>query len=342
LRSVRRRPENNTVAANQNRPTPPPQIGHYTLLEEVGDGRLGKAYRARDTVLGRTVLVRDAYEPVGRDSAARADFVNRARAATVVSHANVATLFEVGDGPDELFLVFEFVPGQTLDEAQGGQPLGVRQAVDLGIQIADALTALHGAGILHLDVRPATIKLSRRGQGKLLDVGIGARANTITRPASGSAPADVGGTEAASYQSPEQRGGEPLDARSDVFALGLVLHEMLTGRPPASGADTTKPSTVNADVPRELDAIVARATALRVVDRYQSAAPLAAELRSLAAILDVRSGDREPPTLVAAAPQPPPTWSGRVAALIGRRPRDRPVVLVRVLTRGLRRTGAGV
>jgi eukaryotic-like serine/threonine-protein kinase len=292
------------VTANQNRPTSPPQLGHYTLLEEVGDGRLGKVYRARDTALGRTVLVRDAYESVGRDFAARAGFVNRARAATVVSHANVATLFEVGDGPDELFLVFEFVPGQTLDEAQGGQPLGVRQAVDLGIQIADALTALHGAGILHLDVRPATIKLSRRGQGKLLDVGIGVRANTVDRP------------DAASYQSPEQRGGEPLDARSDVFALGLVLHEMLTGRPPVSGADTTKPSTVNADVPLELDAIVGRATARRVVDRYQSAAPLAAELRSFAAILDVRSGDREPPTLVAAASQPPPKWFGRGAALI--------------------------
>jgi serine/threonine protein kinase len=262
------------------------------------------------------VLVRDAYEPVGRDFAARAGFVNRARAATVVSHANVATLFEVADGPDELFWVFEFVPGQTLDEAQGGQPLGVRQAVDLGIQIADALTALHGAGILHLDVRPATIKLSRRGQGKLLDVGIGARSNTIARPASGSAPADVSGTEAASYQSPEQRGGEPLDARADVFALGLVLHEMLTGRPLVGGADTTKPSRVNADVPLELDAIVGRATARRVVDRYQSAAPLAAELRSLAAILDVRSGDREPPTLVAAAPQPPPKWPRRVASLI--------------------------
>ena len=111
------------MTANENRPTTPAQLGHYTLLEEVGDGRLGKVYRAR--------------------------------AATAVSHANVATLFEVGDGSDELFLVFEFVPGQTLDEAQGGQPLGVRQAVDLGIQIADALTALHGAGILHLDVRPA-------------------------------------------------------------------------------------------------------------------------------------------------------------------------------------------
>jgi len=98
------------VIANQNRPTPPPQLGHCTLQEEVGDGRLGKVYRARDTVLGRTVPVRDAYESVGRDFAARAGFVSRARAATVVSHANVATLFEVGDGSDELFLVFEFVP----------------------------------------------------------------------------------------------------------------------------------------------------------------------------------------------------------------------------------------
>lgn len=303
------------MTANQSRPTPPPQLGHYTLLEEVGDGRLGKVYRARDTVLGRTVFVVDAYEVVGGDSSTRAEFVNRARAATVVSHANIATLFEVGDGPDELYLVFEFVPGQTLDEAQSGQPLGVRQSVDLGIQIADALTALHGAGILHLDVRPTTIKLSRRGQGKLLDVGLGARASTIARPTTGSVQADGDGAESRSYQSPEQLGGEPLDARSDVFALGLVLHEMLTGRPPVSGADKTGPRSVNAAVPPELDAIVARATALRVVDRYQSAAPLAAELRSFAAILDVRSGDRESPTLVAAPPAPP-NWSGRVTALM--------------------------
>lgn len=303
------------MTANQNRPTPPPQLGHYTLLDEVGDGRLGKVYRARDTVLGRTVLVRDAYQAVGRDSAARAEFVNRAKAATVVSHPNVATLFEVGDGPDELFLVFEFVSGQTLDEVQGGQPLDVRQSVDLGVQIADALTALHGAGILHLDVRPATIKLSRRGQGKLLDVGLGARANTSARSAKGTVPADREAAEATSYESPEQRGGEPLDARSDVFALGLVLYEMLTGRPPVSGADGLKPSSVNVDVPPELDVIVGRATALRAVDRYQSAAPLAAELRSFAAILDVRSGDGEPPTLVAAAPPPPSNRLRRVVAL---------------------------
>jgi serine/threonine protein kinase len=115
---------------------PPKQLGHHTLLEQVGHGRLGIAYRARDTVLGRTVLVRDVFELVGRDPAARATLLNHARAATAVSHANVATLFEVGEDSDECFLVFEFVAGQTLDEAQGGKPLGIKEAVDLGIQMA--------------------------------------------------------------------------------------------------------------------------------------------------------------------------------------------------------------
>ncbi len=231
---------------------------------------------------------------------------------------SMAALFEVAEGPDELFLVFEFVPGPTLDEAQGGQPLGARQVVDLGVQLAEALAAAHAQGVLHLDVRPSTIKLSRRGHVKLLDLGLGMWAAGPRQSQPGSTDTRVGGAHAGPYQSPEQRRGEPLDGRSDLFSVGLVLNEMLTGRAPgADGGDGTapKPSAVNPEIPAELDAIVGRATALRAADRYQSAAPLAAELRSLAAILDVRSGDREPPTHVAAPLHRPDPWFGRVASL---------------------------
>ena len=151
----------------------PEQLGHYNLLERVGDGGLGTAFRARDTVVGRTVLVKDAAERVGSDPLARARLLKDAHAAATVSHPNVATLFEVADRPPQLFLVFEFVPGETLDRAHD-PPLDVRLALDLGIQLAEALGAAHAQGVLYLDVRPANIKISLRGHAKLLDTGLSA------------------------------------------------------------------------------------------------------------------------------------------------------------------------
>ena len=281
------------------------QLGHYNLLERVGAGGLGTAFRARDTVVGRTVLVKNAAERVGSDPLARTRFLKDARAAATVSHPNVATLFEVVDRPGQLFLVFEFVPGETLDQACG-RPLDIRRALDLGIQLAEALGAAHAHGVLHLDVRPANIKVSRRGHAKLLDTGLSAW-TTGARAGRTAGSADDRGAEdrADRYQSPEQRRGDPPDHRSDLFSLGVILFEMLTGRTPSDGASPgratlMRPSAVNDAVPAEFDAIVERAMAERVEDRYQSAVSLAAELRSLAAILDVRRGDREPPSLVSA------------------------------------------
>ena len=244
----------------------PEQLGHCNLLERVGAGGLGTAFRARDTVVGRTVLVKNAAERVGSDPLARTKLLKDARAAATVSHPNVAMLFEVVDRPDQLFLVFEFVPGETLDQACG-RPLDIRRALDLGIQLAEALGAAHAQGVLHLDVRPANIKVSLRGHAKLLDTGLsawttGARAG---RPATS---ADhVGVTDRASrYQSPEQRRGDPPDHRSDLFSLGVVLFEMLTGRSPSDGAlpgraALMRPSALNDNVPAEFDTIVERATA---------------------------------------------------------------------------------
>ncbi len=283
----------------------PAQLGHYNLLERVGAGGLGPAFRARDTVVGRTVLVKNAAERVGSDPLARTRFLKDARAAATVSHPNVATLFEVVDRPGQLFLVFEFVPGETLERACG-RPFDVRRALDLGIQLAEALGAGHAQGVLHLDVRPANIKVSRRGHAKLLDTGLSAwtRGGRAGR-AAGSAVGRGAEDRADRYRSPEQRRGEPPDHRSDLFSLGVILFEMLTGRAPSDGASSgrktlLRPSAVNDAVPSEFDAIVERAMAERVEDRYQSAVSFAAELRSVAAMLDIRSGDREPPSLVTA------------------------------------------
>ena len=306
------------MTPDQKTPRPPTQLGHHTLLEQVGHGLRGTAYRARDTALGRTVLVRDVHDLVGRDSAARDALLTQARAATAVSHPNVATLFEVGEALGECFLVYEFVAGDTLDEAQGGEPLGIKEAVDLGVQIAEALAAVHAAGLLHLDVRPDTIKFSRLGQGKLLGLGLGARARVGEPDSGGSAGATAPDAGLARYWPPEQRANETLDARSDLFSLGKVLHEMLTGKPPVDDADASpsKPSAINPEVPAELDAIVERATRRRPTDRYQSAAPLAAELRSFAAMLEVRNGDREPPSHRGTAARRPASTSRREASLV--------------------------
>ena len=300
------------------------QFGHYNLLERVGAGGLGTAFRARDTVVGRTVLVKNAAEQVGLDPLTRTRFLKDAHAAASVSHPNIATLFDVGDYQDQLFLVFEFVPGKTLDQVQVGRPLDVRRSIDLGVQLAAALGAAHSEGVLHLDVRPQNVKVSRGGRAKLLDTGlsawtVGGRASRTPL----SLDDQGAGDRADRYRSPEQRRGEPPDHRSDLFSLGVILFEMLAGRVPSAGASgramPTRPGAVNTVVPAALDAIVERAVAERVENRYQSAASFAAELRSVAAMLDVRSGDRGPPSLVTTKEAPSsgsPRWLVSLLAIV--------------------------
>ena len=300
------------------------QLGHYNLLEQVGAGGLGTAFRARDTVVGRTVLVKNVADRLGSDPLVRTRFLKDAHAAATVSHPNVATLFEVGDHQNQLFLVFEFVPGKTLDQVQAGLRLDVRRVIDLGVQLAAALGAAHSQGVLHLDVRPENVKVSRGGQAKLLDTGLSAwTAGGRARRTTPSLDDKGAGDRANRYRSPEQRRGEPPDHRSDLFSLGVILFEILAGRLPSdevSGrAMPTRPGAVNSAVPAELDAIVERAMAERVEDRYQSAASFAAELRSVAAMLDVRSGDRAPPSLVTRKEAPlsrSPRWLISLLAIV--------------------------
>ncbi len=280
-------------------------LGHYKILDRLGAGGIGDVYRARDTRLGRTVAIKVAAPAIAGDPARRAALLSDAHAAAALSHPNIAALYEIGEDQGELFLVFEFAPGETLKRTSAGRPLNSRRAIDLAVQIADALAEAHADGIIDGALAPDTIIVTPKGNAKILDVGLGAwTKNGAARPD-------------AAYMSPEQMAGESIDHRSDVFSLGVILFEILTGRLPFSDAAPSTPAiraahspapawtTINGTLPAELGAIVSKALARQPDHRYDSMATMAAELRAVAAILDVRSGTTEPQSAspVALAPR---------------------------------------
>ncbi len=278
-------------------------LGLYKVLERIGAGGLGEVYRARDTRLGRTVAIKVIPPEMEADAERRERFLADARAAMAVSHPNVAALYEIGDDRG-LFLVFEFAPGETLNKAIAGHPLNPRRAVDLAVQIADALAEAHAEGIVHGDIRPENIVETPKGAAKILDMGLSAwtRGGAARRQAGElDLPADSGEPDVAAYLSPEQAVGEPVDHRTDIFSFGIVLFEMFTGRRPFVGATPAElalqiaqatpplPSDVNKSLPREFDRVIERALAKSLDQRWQAAATLAAELRGIAAILEERT-----------------------------------------------------
>jgi TolB-like protein len=286
-------------------------LGQYKILDRIGEGGMGEVYRARDTRLGRTVAIKVLAATVAGDGERRERFLQEARATAALSHPNISALYEIGDENGQLYLVFEFVPGETLAAAIAGRPLNPRRALDLSIQMADAIADAHAAGIVHRDIKPANIIVTPKGHAKILDFGLATwtsggsereQAATMVATAAGATLGTV------AYMSPEQALGEAVDERTDIFSLGIVLFEMLTGKLPFKGATSTAlalqivqaappaPSAVNPSVPRELDPIVVKALAKNLDQRYESAATMAAELRAVAAILDVRSHRTEPPS----------------------------------------------
>jgi serine/threonine-protein kinase len=282
------------------------QLGHYKILDRIGAGGMGEVYRARDTRLGRTVAIKVLPEAVASDPARRERFMRDAQAAAALSHPNIAALYEVGEDGGHLFLAFEFVPGEPLRAVIAGRPMNPSRAVGLAVQVADALAEAHAVEIVHRDIKPDNIVVTPKGNAKILDFGLagwttgGALRDQAAAPASPAATAGAS-LDTLAYLSPEQAAGGPVDERTDIFSLGIVLCEMLTGKPAFSGATplavtqavvqspTPLPSTIVKDLPRELDPIVVRATTKAVDRRYESAATLAAELRAVDAILEVRS-----------------------------------------------------
>ena len=305
-------------------------LGHYALLEQIGVGGLGDVYRARDTKLGRTTAIKVIRPELAADSNFRRQFLRQTSALRSLSHPNIATLFDVGEDNGRLFLAIEWVVGEPLRTAVAGRALNVRRAVDFGVELADALADGHAQTLVHGDITSDTVVLTPTEHAKLLDFGLSAwtRGGEIRRQlvARRAAPTKQA-LHAARYLSPEQAVGKRCDHRADIFSLGVVLYEMLTGRSPfgdtswesvvqqVAAATPIPPSQLNAQVPPELDAILNHALAKRVADRFQSAASLAAELRSVGAILDIRSGEREPPTVVLHRPAPTRRWRTALSVL---------------------------
>ena len=258
----------------------PDAIAHFKILEPLGSGGLGEVYRARDTNLGRTVALKVLPEIMPEHEAFLEALLVTSRRLMTLSHPNIAMLFEIGQDANRPYLVFEFVQGQPLRSLITGRALHVRRALEFGINLADALADAHAVDMVHGDIRPDTIMITPKDRAKFMNFGL----SRYTR--GGAARLE----SATPYVAPEELAGQTGDPRSDIYSLGAVMFEMLTGRQRARGLVLTG---LNAKVPAELEQVIGRMLAANIETRAQSAATIAAELRSVAAIVDARTEAEE-------------------------------------------------
>jgi eukaryotic-like serine/threonine-protein kinase len=262
--------------------------GRYEVLRSIGWGGMAEVYVASDRQLGREVAVKVILQRHAEDDRFVARFRREARAAAALSHPNVVSVYDVGTHQGSPFIVMEHVPGRTLAElVESGGPLPPDRVADIGEAVARALGAAHAAGIVHRDVKPGNVMVTADGRVKVLDFGI-ARALRWTPLTETTA---VHGT--AEYMAPEYVRGEGADPRSDLYSLGAVLYELLTGHPPFTGDSPLQvayrhleeipgpPDVVRPDVPEALSAVVMRCLAKHPGERYGRAEELATDLHRL-------------------------------------------------------------
>jgi serine/threonine protein kinase len=286
-------------------------VAHYRILRKLGSGGMGVVYEAEDTKLGRRVALKFIPEANERDSQTLERFLREARAASALNHSAICTIHAIEEHDGRTFIAMELLVGDSLDKVLAAGPLPIHRTVEIGIQLADALDAAHKKGIVHRDIKPANIFVTETGAIKVLDFGLAkilARVSddgadhTLDSPADRllTSPGMAVGT--IQYMSPEQARGEEIDARSDLFSLGAVLYQMLTGKQAFPGSTSavvfdnilrnTPVATVvlNPEIPPECDRILNKALEKDREMRYQVAAELRADLKRLQREID--SGSR--------------------------------------------------
>ncbi len=277
------------------------RLGPYEITAALGAGGMGEVYRAEDVRLGRQVALKVLPTALKADPDSRARLLNEARAASLLRSPNIAVTYDIGEDAGADFIVMEYVEGQLLSARVANGPLPIREVIDVGVQVADALDEAHVRGIIHRDIKSANLMRTERGLIKVLDFGLakiipGQPINDrVTQPEVSIAGMVVG---TISYMAPEQALGRPVDRRADLFSLGVVLYELATGTMPFAGASPTEiidrilheppilPSTLNAELPRAFDAVIQRALEKSATFRYQTARDMEADLRKIAGELE--------------------------------------------------------
>ena len=276
-------------------------VGHYRVDHKLGEGGMGEVYLAEDVRLGRPVALKFLPPALKADPDSRARLLNEARAASLLRSPNIAVTYDIGEHAGSDFIVMEYVEGELLSVRVSRGPLPIREVVEVGIQVSDALDEAHGRGIIHRDIKSANLIRTERGLVKVLDFGLAKFLSVkehdglLTRPQVTIAGMVVG---TISYMAPEQALGRDVDHRADLFSLGVVLYELAIGRTPFPGAATTEiidkilhetpipPSGLDASIPKPFDAIVMRALEKSPTFRYQTARDLRQDLRELSTSLD--------------------------------------------------------
>src|SRR5580765_607827 len=314
-------------------------ISHFRIVEKLGAGGMGVVYKALDTRLDRPVALKFLPENMVQDPQALDRFRREAHAASALNHPGICTIYDIGEQDHRPFIAMEFIDGETLRQSIHGQPLPIEQILEPGIQIADALDAAHTEGIIHRDIKPSNVFVTKRGKAKVLDFGL---AKLIAKDLMSLNPEDssttapqeslsivgiISGTPA--YMSPEQVRGDDLDSRTDIFALGLLLYEMATGRQAFTGRTggaiiesilthtPTSVRTLNPQIPLQLEEIINKCLNKDRNLRYPTAAAIRSDLQQLKRVSEsgqITSSPAFVPTAIPAKPVSVRIFGWKVAA----------------------------